>query len=103
MTLTALIRRMNSDEEKPVWTDAAGQGITPHGFRSTFRMWAAENTVYPREVAEHALAHQLPDAVERAYQRGTQFSKRQSLMAEWGAFCTSARRNAPRVPDESSA
>lgn len=103
MTLTALIRRMNSDEEKPVWTDAAGQGITPHGFRSTFRMWAAENTVYPREVAEHALAHQLPDAVERAYQRGTQFLKRQSLMAEWGAFCTSARRNAPRVPDESSA
>jgi len=103
MTLTAVIRRMNSDDEKPVWTDAAGQGITVHGFRSTFRMWAAETTAYPREVAEHALAHQLPDAVERAYQRGTQFSKRQSLMAEWGAFCTSARRNAPTVTKESSA
>ena len=47
-----------------------------HGFRTTFRMWAAEMTNYPREVAEHSLAHQLPDAVERAYQRGSQFTKR---------------------------
>lgn len=97
MTLTAVIRRMNSEEEKPIWTDAAGQSITVHGFRSTFRMWAAETTAYPREVAEHALAHQLPDVVERAYQRGTQFLKRQSLMAEWGAFCTSAKPNVDKV------
>jgi integrase len=88
MTLTALIRRMNADGEKPTWTDAAGNGITVHGFRSTFRMWAAETTAYPREVAEHALAHQLPDVVERAYQRGTQFAKRQQLMEEWGAYCS---------------
>jgi len=93
MTLTALIRRMNSDEEKPIWTDASGHGVTVHGFRSTFRMWAAETTAYPREVAEHALAHQLPDVVERAYQRGTQFAKRKALMAEWGAHCTSIKAN----------
>lgn len=93
MTLTAVIRRMNSEDERPVWSDPTGQGITVHGFRSTFRMWAAETTAYPREVAEHALAHQLPDVVERAYQRGTQFLKRQSLMAEWGAYCTSVINN----------
>jgi integrase len=93
MSLTAVIRRMNSDESKPVWLDAAGQGITVHGFRSTFRMWTAETTAYPREVAEHALAHKLPDAVERAYQRGTQFLKRQLLMAEWGLYCTTAKKN----------
>ena len=87
MSLTAVLRRMNTDEEKPIWVDASGDGITVHGFRSTFRMWAAETTAYPREVAEHALAHQLPDAVERAYQRGTQFEKRKELMTEWGAFC----------------
>lgn len=97
MTLTAVIRRMNSEKAKPIWTDAAGQGITVHGFRSTFRMWAAETTAFPREVAEHALAHQLPDAVERAYQRGTQFSKRQSLMSEWGAFCTGVKPNAAKL------
>ena len=88
MSLTAVIRRMNNDNDKPNWVDDKGDGITVHGFRSTFRMWAAEETSYPREVAEHALAHQLPDAVERAYQRGTQFSKRQSLMADWGSYCT---------------
>lgn len=86
MSLTAVIRRINGDE-KPVWADANGEGITVHGFRSSFRMWAAETTNYPREVAEHALAHQLPDAVERAYQRGSQFAKRDALMAEWAVYC----------------
>ena len=54
MSLTALLRRMNGDA-KPVWADANGDGVTVHGFRSSFRMWAAETTNYPREVAEHAL------------------------------------------------
>ena len=94
MSLTAVIRRMNSDESKPVWVDATGEGITVHGFRSTFRMWTAETTAYPREVAEHALAHKLPDAVERAYQRGTQFLKRQALMTEWGKYCTATKAGA---------
>lgn len=97
MSLTAVIRRMNGDE-KPVWADANGDSITVHGFRSTFRMWAAETTNYPREVAEHALAHQLPDAVERAYQRGSQFAKRAALMAEWAVYCATAPTDAVVKP-----
>ncbi|AEJ02100.1 integrase family protein [Nitrosomonas sp. Is79A3] len=93
MSLTAVIRRMNGDD-KLVWVDASGASVTVHGFRSTFRMWAAETTNYPREVAEHALAHQLPDAVERAYQRGTQFAKRTALMAEWAAYCSAVKTDA---------
>ena len=86
MSLTAVIRRMNSNDA-PIWTDRDGKIITVHGFRSSFRMWAAEATNYPREVAEHALAHQLPDAVERAYQRGSQFAKRAKMMADWAKYC----------------
>lgn len=97
MSLTAVIRRMNGDE-KPVWADANGDSITVHGFRSTFRMWAAESTSYPREVAEHALAHQLPDAVERAYQRGSQFAKRVALMAEWAVYCATVPTDAVVKP-----
>jgi integrase len=97
MSLTAVIRRMNSDD-KPVWIDANGEGVTVHGFRSSFRMWAAETTNYPREVAEHALAHQLPDAVERAYQRGSQFAKRTALMTEWSAHCATAQTDAVVKP-----
>lgn len=90
MSLTAVIRRMNGDD-KSVWVDADGKSVTVHGFRSSFRMWAAENTIYPREVAEHALAHQLPDAVERAYQRGSQFAKRTVLMSEWSTYCATVQ------------
>ena len=97
MSLTAVIRRMNGDD-KPVWADANGEGVTVHGFRSSFRMWAAETTNYPREVAEHALAHQLPDAVERAYQRGSQFAKRAALMAEWSAYCATVQTDAVVKP-----
>jgi hypothetical protein len=61
-------------------------------------MWAAETTNYPREVAEHALAHQLPDAVERAYQRGSQFAKRAALMAEWSVYCTTVQTDAVVKP-----
>ena len=91
MSLTAVIRRMNGDG-KHIWTDGNGEYVTVHGFRSSFRMWVAENTNYPREVAEHALAHRLPDAVERAYQRGSQFAKRTALMAEWSGYCTGANQ-----------
>lgn len=97
MSLTAVIRRMNGDD-KPIWADANGEGVTVHGFRSSFRMWAAETTNYPREVAEHALAHQLPDAVERAYQRGSQFAKRAALMAEWSAYCATVQTDAVVKP-----
>lgn len=103
MSLTAVLRRMNSDTEKPTWIDSNGDGITVHGFRSTFRMWAAENTNYPREVAEHALAHQLPDAVERAYQRGTQFAKRRELMLEWGRYCSVVQTDNPSARSRNGA
>jgi integrase len=97
MSLTAVIRRMNGDEKRrgqmPIAT-----GVTVHGFRSTFRMWVAETTNYPREVAEHALAHQLPDAVERAYQRGSQLAKRAALMAEWSAYCATVPTDAVVKP-----
>ena len=102
MSLTAVIRRMNGDD-KPVWVDASGDGVTVHGFRSTFRMWAAETTNYPREVAEHALAHQLPDAVERAYQRGSQFTKRAALMADWAACCMTVLPDAVVKPIRTAA
>jgi integrase len=61
--------------------------LTVHGFRSTFRMWAAEQTNIPREVAEQALAHSLPDKVEAAYQRSDLFEKRRKLMDAWAAYC----------------
>ena len=60
--------------------------ITGHGFRSTFRDWAGETTAYPREVIEHALAHQLKDKAEAAYARGSLFDKRRRLMDEWAKF-----------------
>lgn len=60
--------------------------ITAHGFRSTFRQWCAEQTNFPREVAEAALAHSLKDKVEAAYQRGDLFEKRKKLMEAWASF-----------------
>lgn len=75
MSLTAVLRRMNHGH------------ITQHGFRSTFRDWAAETTSYPREVCEHALAHKLADGVEAAYQRGDLLVKRAGLMADWASYC----------------
>jgi integrase len=62
-------------------------GITAHGFRSTFRDWAADQTAYPREVIEHALSHQLKDKAEASYQRSTVFPKRIRLMAAWSNYC----------------
>lgn len=64
--------------------------LTAHGFRSTFRDWAGESTGYPREVIEHALAHQLKDKAEAAYARGTSLDKRRRLMADWAKFCGAA-------------
>jgi integrase len=61
--------------------------LTAHGFRSTFRDWAAERTSYPHEVAEMALAHAIPSGVERAYRRGDLFEKRTRMMADWAKFC----------------
>jgi integrase len=62
-------------------------GITVHGFRSSFRDWAAEATDYPNHVVEMALAHTIPSAVEAAYRRGDLFEKRRKLMEAWAEFC----------------
>jgi integrase len=61
--------------------------VTPHGFRSSFREWAAEATNFPREAAELALAHAVGDSVERAYQRGDLLEKRRKLMEAWARYC----------------
>ncbi len=61
--------------------------ITVHGFRSTFRDWAGEQTTFPRELIEHALAHQLKDKAEAAYARSTMPEKRRKLMEAWAEFC----------------
>ncbi len=63
--------------------------ITAHGFRSSFRDWAAERTSVPRVVAEAALAHVIPDKVEAAYFRSDLFDQRRVLMASWATFVTS--------------
>jgi integrase len=61
--------------------------LTAHGFRSTFRDWAAESTNFPREVCEQALAHAIANKVEAAYRRGDLFQKRRQLMAAWARHC----------------
>ena len=68
------------------WKDAGGRPVTVHGLRSTFRDWCAEETDYPREVAEAALAHVVGDRVEAAYRRSDLFEKRRRLLADWAAF-----------------
>lgn len=73
MTLTAVLRRLKVK-------------ATAHGFRSTFRDWAAERTAIPGEVAEMALAHAVGDQTEAAYRRGDLFEKRRELMSLWAKF-----------------
>jgi integrase len=78
MAFLMLLRRMKRDD------------LTAHGFRSTFRTWAAERTNFPREVIEAALAHTIGNKVEAAYQRGDLFEKRGRLMEAWAHFCATA-------------
>jgi integrase len=76
-----------------------GRGdLTVHGFRSTFRDWAAEQTDFPREVAEAALAHVVGDKVEAAYRRGDLFDKRRALMEAWDSYCATPAQE--QSPDE---
>jgi integrase len=63
------------------------EGATVHGFRSAFRDWAGEETHFPREIAEAALAHVIGDKAEQAYRRGDALEKRRALMEAWAAFC----------------
>ena len=77
MALLGVLRRMGRGD------------LTVHGFRSTFRDWAAETTGYPRDVVEMALAHAIGDKVEAAYRRGDLFKKRRRLMDAWARYCAS--------------
>jgi integrase len=63
-------------------------GLTVHGFRSAFRDWAAEETDFPSDVVEMALAHTIESKVESAYRRGDLFRKRRSLMEAWAIYCS---------------
>lgn len=66
---------------------AGAKAFTLHGLRSTFRDWAGEETSFPRELAEAALAHTVGDATERAYRRGDALERRRKLMVAWAAYC----------------
>jgi integrase len=86
MAMLAVLKRMDRGD------------LTNHGFRSSFRDWAAERTNFPREVAEMALAHTVGDKVEAAYRRGDLFQKRRQMMDGWARFCGTARPQAEVVP-----
>ena len=66
--------------------DMGRKDLTVHGFRSTFRDWTAEQTHYPNEVCEAALAHTVKNKAEAAYRRGDMLEKRAELMQKWAAF-----------------
>jgi len=68
-------------------------GLTVHGFRSTFRDWAAEQTAYPNEMVEMALAHIVSDKTEAAYRRGDMLDRRRRLMKDWAEFCAQSARS----------
>ncbi|MFM7011188.1 MAG: tyrosine-type recombinase/integrase, partial [Betaproteobacteria bacterium] len=76
MAMSMLLRRMGLD-------------CTVHGFRSSFRDWAAESTGYAHEVCEMALAHVIGNKSEAAYRRGDLFDKRRRLMVDWANYCAS--------------
>ena len=75
MAMDMLRRRMNVD-------------ATVHGFRSSFRDWAGNETGYPRELIETALAHVIGDKAEQAYRRSDALEKRRQLMEAWASYCT---------------
>jgi integrase len=89
----ALIDRMNETRGRaglPKWIDPTlNREIVPHGFRSSFRDWAGDQTRHDSETAEFALAHVKGDKAEKAYRRSTSFEKRKALMDDWARFATS--------------
>lgn len=81
----AMLKFLKKDMQHPT--------LTVHGFRSSFRDWCAEQTNYPREIAEAALAHTLKDKTEAAYQRADLLEKRRKLMQSWGDYCSHSQTN----------
>jgi integrase len=88
MALLQTLRRMKRND------------LTAHGFRSSFRDWAAEMTSFPREVIEASLAHTIGSKVEAAYLRSDLFDKRRLLMKAWGYHCVGLRGTAQVVPSQ---
>lgn len=86
MAMEMLLRRMKIDD------------ATVHGFRSSFRDWVSEETNFPREIAEAALAHVVGDETERAYRRGDALEKRRVLMEAWAGHCLKTQTNANVIP-----
>ena len=81
----------------------AGRGdLTVHGFRSTFRDWAAEATGHPNHMVEQALAHNIGSAVEAAYRRGDLFTKRVLLMNDWASYLEQPAAKVVRLPRRAS-
>ena len=72
-------------------------GLTVHGFRSSFRLWCAERTAFPADVAEMALAHAVGSQVQRAYQRSDLLEQRRALMAQWAGFCMTPQAESATV------
>jgi integrase len=95
MALTSVMRKIHAADDDGFSDRASGRPAVPHGLRSTFRDWAAERTVYPREMAEIALAHTVGSDVERAYRRGDMVERRRAMMAAWGRFLRG--ETAPKV------
>lgn len=98
MAMLMKLRRMDASSIKKGgsgWRDASGEVITAHGFRSTFRDWAAENTSFENIVVEQALAHAIGNAVEAAYRRGDLLDRRRQLMEAWADYVTSKPPHAP--------
>lgn len=89
MSVSAVLRRMQAAEEKvgrKGWLDPqSGRAAVPHGLRSTFRQWTAEQG-YPRDMAEIALAHWIGPEQERAYQRSDMLDRRRDMMKAWAEF-----------------
>lgn len=79
MAMTQLLRRLGKGD------------VTVHGFRSSFRDWAAEKGNMPREIAELCLAHEVGNEVERAYRRSDLMDKRRTLLRKWSQYCTSRK------------
>ena len=88
MSMLTVLRRMSRAD------------VTVHGFRSTFRDWAAEMTQYPKELAELSLAHTVGNAVENAYRRSDLSERRRALMQDWAAWCAVVQQDTEEVPDE---
>ncbi|MEO1662091.1 MAG: integrase arm-type DNA-binding domain-containing protein [Pseudomonadota bacterium] len=80
----------SNDVYRALYKRMGHDGITTHGFRSSFRDWAGESTNHARETAELALAHKVGDDTERAYRRGDALAKRLILMQDWADYCDGA-------------